>query len=117
MVFFHASGIFILHYFNSFSDTIHRIHLEEQKVFMTDLEYDILDELYFVISFSELQQKMSLEENLLKEALQMLLGQGYIKCFSNVSDELPPEHVDFENNYRNYHYLASKEGLFAHNST
>ena len=83
---------------------------------MTDLEYEILDEMYFVISFQELMDTLSLTEMDLKDSLASLLQRGYIKCFSNVSDEIPPERVDFENNYRNYHYLASKQGLFAHNT-
>jgi len=83
---------------------------------MTEQEYLIMDELYFVISFRELKEKLLLEEAELKKNLSTLLQRKYIKCLSNVSDEIPPEHVDFENNYRNYHYLASKEGLFAHNT-
>ena len=83
---------------------------------MTELEYEILDELYFVISFQELLEKLSLDEPELKKCLASLLQQNYIKCFRTISDEIPPEHLDFENNYRNYHYLASKEGLFAHNT-
>ena len=83
---------------------------------MTDQEYEIMDELYFVISFRELMEKLLLEEVELKVSLSALLEKQYIKCFNNVSDEIPPEHIDFENNYRNYHYLASKEGLFAHNT-
>ena len=83
---------------------------------MTELEYEILDELYFVISFQDLKQQLSLEEVELKSALSSLLKQDYIKCFGNISDEIPPEQLDFENNYRKYHYLASKEGLFAHNT-
>ena len=83
---------------------------------MTDFEFELMDELYFVISFQELQKRLLLDEEQLKQGLYNLLNKGYIKCFSNVSDELPHQDVDFENNYRNYHYLASKEGLFAHNS-
>lgn len=83
---------------------------------MTDHEYEIIDELYFVISFEELQKRLDLDETELKQRLNSLLDLGYIKCFNNVSDELPPEDLDFEYNYRNYHYLVSKEGLFAHNS-
>ena len=83
---------------------------------MTDFEYEIMDELYFVISFSDLQQKLSLGEIQLRKSLHNLIELGYVKCFSNVSDEIPNEEIDFENKYRIYHYLASKEGLFAHNS-
>ena len=83
---------------------------------MTDQEFDVMDELYFVISFQELQEKVQLSEVDLKQILSALLLKNFIKCFKNVSDELPHEQVNFEHNYRNYHYLASKEGLFAHNS-
>ena len=83
---------------------------------MTDSEYEIMDELYFVISFQELQEKILVDEEKLKRLLGHLVEKQFVKCFSNVSDELPGKDVDFENNYRNYHYLASKEGLFAHNT-
>ena len=83
---------------------------------MTEQQYEIMDELYFVISFIELKERLILNEAELKKSLAALLELNYIKCFTNVSDEIPPEHIDFENNYRNYHYLASKEGLFAHNT-
>ncbi len=83
---------------------------------MTDQEFEIMDELYFVISFQELMEKISLDETKLKRVLGNLVAKSYVKCFKNVSDELPHEEVDFDLNYRIYHYLASKEGLFAHNS-
>ena len=83
---------------------------------MTDLEFDVMDELYFVVSFPELQRLVQLSGAQLKGVLEGLLDKNYVKCFENVSDELPHDEVDFSRNYRNYHYLASKEGLFAHNS-
>ena len=83
---------------------------------MTDAEYDILDELYFVISFADLQEALGIEEQLLKAELSNLVEKKWVKCFGSVSDELPEEAVDFESNYQNYHYLASKEGLLKHNS-
>ena len=83
---------------------------------MTDLEFDVMDELYFVISFKDLQDKVDLPEPQLKEILGSLVDKNYVKCFQNISDELPNDEVDFERNYRIYHYLASKQGLFAHNS-
>ena len=83
---------------------------------MNDQEFDVMDELYFVISFEDLKDKVHLQEGELKKILGSLLHKNYVKCFKNVSDELPHEEVDFERNYRIYHYLASKQGLFAHNS-
>ncbi len=83
---------------------------------MTDAEFEVMDELYFVISFENLKQKLDLSEMELKDILGHLVAKNYVKCFKSVSDELPHEAVDFERSYRIYHYLASKEGLFAHNS-
>lgn len=83
---------------------------------MTDQEFDIIDELYFVTSFAGLLQALNLKEAELRLELARLVEKKWVKCFKSVSDELEDEAVDFEHNYRNYHYLASKEGLFKHNS-
>ena len=83
---------------------------------MDDLKFEILDELYFVISFSDLQNTLGMEATLLKRELGELVAKKWVKCFSSVSDELPEEEIDYERNYQNYHYLASKEGLIEHNS-
>ena len=81
---------------------------------MTDLEYDTLDELYFVISFSQLQDKLELEKSELKNVLQTLLRKGWIKCYRNQTDELDEDEADFANRYQDYFYLATKSGLLAH---
>lgn len=83
---------------------------------MTDLEFEVMDELYFVISFNELMEKSGLDRHQLKQILGRLVEKSYVKCLKNVSDELPHAELDFEQNYMIYHYLASKEGLLAHNS-
>lgn len=83
---------------------------------MSDLEYDVLDELYFVQSFSDLMKSTDLEEKELRPILQKLLNKGWIRCFLTVSEEVPSEELDFELEFRNYYYLASKSGLLAHNS-
>lgn len=73
-----------------------------------------MDELYFVIPFSELRSTLDLEDDELKNVLQTLLRRGWIKCFSNQTTELNEAEVDFERNYRNYFYLATKSGLLSH---
>lgn len=83
---------------------------------MTNAEFEIMDELYFVISFKELQTTLEMEELHLKNILRSLVQKNYVKCFKSISDELPVDELDFNRNYGIYHYLASKEGLFAHNS-
>lgn len=82
---------------------------------MTDLEFDVLDELYFVTSFQQLQEALEMEMNTLKSVLQTLLNKEWIKCYLDHSEELLANEVDFENNYKTYSYLATKAGLLAHN--
>ena len=83
---------------------------------MSDLEFDVLDELYFVQSFDYLRETIDLSEEKLKEVLKKLLTKAWIKCFVHVSEEgMVPNLEDFEQSYKNYHYLATKEGLLAHN--
>ena len=81
---------------------------------MTDLEYDVLDELYFVIPFSQLQDTLELEKDELKKVLQALLRQGWIKCFSDQTHELSADETDFAAHFKDYCYLATKAGLLAH---
>lgn len=82
---------------------------------MTDQEYDVLDELYFFVPFSHLQQELGMEEGELKKVLQTLLKKGWIKCFLNASEEVMTDEIDLENYFSEYFYLATKSGLLAHN--
>ncbi len=82
---------------------------------MSDLEFDVLDELYFVVPFSHLQRELDIEEPVLKDTLLKLLAKGWIKCFLSASEEAVSEEIDLENRYSKYFYLASKAGLLAHN--
>lgn len=81
---------------------------------MTELEFDVLDELYFVVSFSYLLETLEMEEQTLKEALQSLLAKGWIKCFLDASEEAMQDEIEFDHKYKEYFYLASKKGLLAH---
>ena len=74
----------------------------------------MLDELYFVVSFNELQTTLDLEADELKNVLQTLLRRDWVKCLSNQTDELSASEVNFEENYRDYFYLATKSGLLSH---
>lgn len=82
---------------------------------MTDQEFDVLDELYFVQPFDYLMDELSMSVKELKLTLNSLLAQGWIKCLYNMNDEVFEDELDFENQFREYFYLASKAGLLAHN--
>lgn len=82
---------------------------------MTDLEFDVLDELYFVVPYHHLKEELDLDDNALKGVLESLLAKGWIKCFLTASEEAVKSEIDFDNKYKDYFYLASKQGLLAHN--
>lgn len=82
---------------------------------MTDNEFDLLDELYFVQSFSDLKEILEWEEGMVKETLHALIDKGWVKCFKDIKAEVALEDVDFQQLYSRYFYLATKAGLLAHN--
>lgn len=83
---------------------------------MNDIEFEILDELYFVIPYRELKLKLNMPEDILLSNLKEMIKKGWIRFYKNGTDEVLVEDVDFNNNFKNYYYLASKAGLLAHNS-
>ena len=83
---------------------------------MTDLEFEILDELYFLVDFEYLQKNVSMDEAELKTELRKLLEKGWVKMLEKQT-ELESEGLElFDNNFKKYNYLATKAGLLAHNS-
>lgn len=83
---------------------------------MSDHEYDVLDELYFLIEFKELIYKLGMEDNEIKPVLIKLFNRGWLRCYEEPEKELENDKVDLEINFRKYLYLASKAGLKAHTS-
>jgi hypothetical protein len=84
---------------------------------MSDLEFDVLDELYFLIHYKDLLSVTGLADEDLKPILIKLLKKDWLRCYSEPDIELNQEAIDLEIRFRNYYYLASKEGLKAHNIT
>lgn len=83
---------------------------------MNDLEYEIIEELYFLSSFETLEKQLDIPEDQLKDQLRSLIEKGWVKCLQK---ETEVEILNFENfdlTYKNYNYLVTKAGLFAHNS-
>ena len=83
---------------------------------MTDQEFEILDELYFVQTFDALLDSTNLDEAELKRWLDQLINKGWVKCLNSLTEEVRANVKDFEIHYKNYYYLATKAGLLAHNS-
>ncbi|QNF34648.1 hypothetical protein HUW51_18650 [Adhaeribacter swui] len=84
---------------------------------MTETEFDIIDELYFVNSFADIATTLALEEEELSQSLQELLKKGYVKCFFPDPDtEVDYNPATFREQGTHFYYLATKAGLMAHNS-
>lgn len=84
---------------------------------MSDSEFDVLDELYFVQSFDNLQGLCDLDTDELVKTLSSLFEKKWIKVLKTVDEEEIPDKVLLKTEYRKYFYLATKKGLLAHNST
>ena len=81
-----------------------------------EIAYDVLAELYFVTSYKELAGATGLTDEILKSALINLFKKDWIRCYDGVDNEVLGDDADLVNRFSNYHYLASKAGLFAHNT-
>ncbi len=82
---------------------------------MTDSEFDLLDELYFVQSFDYLKKVLGWDDLRLLDALQSLYQKGLIKCLSG-PDQERFDQVNVLSEGKNLLYLATKKGLMAHNT-
>lgn len=82
---------------------------------MTDSEFDLLDELYFVQSFDYLKKVLGWDDLQLLYVLQSLYQKGLIKCLSG-PDQERFDQVNVLSEGKNLLYLATKKGLMAHNT-
>ena len=83
---------------------------------MTDREYEILDALYFTVSFDYLEKELETESVKLRDELITLINKGWVKCLEKISEKEVEEIDRIKEKYKDYNYLASKKGLMAHNS-
>ncbi|QMU31349.1 hypothetical protein [Adhaeribacter radiodurans] len=84
---------------------------------MTEIEFEIIDELYFVTSFHQLENALFLADEELCHSLQDLVVRGYVKCYYPDPDtEIEYNKVKFSKDYKQYYFLATKAGLMVHNS-
>ncbi|AKD04127.1 hypothetical protein POKO110462_15495 [Pontibacter korlensis] len=84
---------------------------------MSDNEFDILDELYFVTAYPDLKSTLSLTDDELCAALQYLIKQGYVKIhYPDRDTEHEFDEDVFGKQCHAYFFLATKAGLIVHNS-
>ena len=81
---------------------------------MSEDEFLVLDELYFVISYDELRGNLEMDESRLLQTLKSIYSKGWLRCYNEQGEQLDDEIIDLDSSYANYHYLATKAGLKAH---
>jgi hypothetical protein len=84
---------------------------------MSDKEFDVLDELYFLQSFASLEKLLPYGGRELAEILENLIVKEWVRCYKAPDDEIKFDKSGYWEEYHKYYYLASKEGLLAHNSS
>ncbi|WP_026956628.1 hypothetical protein [Algoriphagus vanfongensis] len=82
---------------------------------MSEDEFDLLDELYFVQPYTYLQDTLEWESARILTTLASLYAKGFIKCLQG-PDEERFDQVDILKEGESLLFLATKEGLLAHNT-
>lgn len=90
--------------------------MERQGINMSEDEFEVLDQLYFITPYNDLIENLNYEDEILLDTIWLLVGKGWIKCFESPDIEIEPDEHTLRINYMKYKYLASKQGLLAHNS-
>jgi hypothetical protein len=84
---------------------------------MTEIEFEIIDELYFVTPYRQIGDALFLTDEELCRSLQDLVAKGYVKCYYPDPDtEVAFNPATFGKNCGKYYFLATKAGLMVHNS-
>lgn len=84
---------------------------------MSAVEFDLLDELYFITAFKGLPQAIGQSDAITRETLCSLLRKEFVWQFyfdTEANDFVRTNPID-PDHPEQYHYLASKKGLLAHN--
>lgn len=82
---------------------------------MSEEEFDLMDELYFVQPYTYLKDELGWDDEKLLVNLQELYDKGFIKCLSHPDKELF-DNIDIKGQGKLYYYLATKKGLMQHNT-
>ncbi len=81
---------------------------------MSDDEFELLDELYFLQSYEFLKEELNWDDQRLMFNLQQLAENGWIKCYRAPDEEVFEDPQIFTKGKALF-YLATKQGLLKHN--
>lgn len=84
---------------------------------LTDLQYRILDSLYFVEPFDTIVGEAGETPAIVGAELKTLIARRLVQvmAFDEKSQDYLPTYLHDADDLRAYHYLATREGLLKHN--
>lgn len=85
---------------------------------LSDIEYDILNAIYFVEPFDNIVSECREPEKIVADVLKQLIAKKYVSPmrFDEEKQEYIRTYFYDSDDMRAYHYLATKDGLLAHNT-
>ena len=85
---------------------------------LSDIEYDILNAIYFVEPFQNILDECKAPEKIVADVLKQLIAKKFVSPmqFNEEKQEYTRTYFYDSDDMRAYHYLATKEGLMIHNS-
>ena len=85
---------------------------------LNELEWDILNAIYFVEPFQNILDECKASEPIVADALKQLIHKKYVVAmrFDEETQEYIRSFIYDTDNMHAYCYLATKEGLIAHTS-
>lgn len=85
---------------------------------LNDIEYDILNAVYFVEPFENILAECKHPANIVADVLKQLIQKKYIvpMRFDEATQEYVRSFIYDSDNMYAYSYLATKDGLIAHNT-
>ena len=84
----------------------------------TQVEYDILNSVYFVEPFEKILEEVDAPQNIVTDGLRFLIEHKFVVAmrWSERKNEYERTFFYDADNMHAFHYLATKEGLVAHNT-
>ncbi len=84
---------------------------------MNDIQFDILDKLYFVEPYQSLLKEIHVSESILRNELKDLIKKGWVQIMKfdeQIQDFVPTPFLNVDD-LQSCYFLATKEGLLKHN--
>lgn len=84
---------------------------------LNDIQFQILDSVYFVESFSSLRDEVSTSEAILVNELRLLIDKDWVQVmvFDKQKEDFIRTAIFDTDHLEDYHFLVTRNGLMKHN--